>query len=167
MGSDIGVDPAGGPCPYGVGTQRLRRGTAPNDARNHRVLGTFPTALPCDMQDGLPPPEGVFSFFSPDFTQAFAASLSVIVVSELGDKTFFIAAILAMRHPRTVIFSGAIAALGLMTVLSCIMGHALPSMLPKTYTHYAAAALFFVFGLRLLRDVRVARLQDGVYSCMA
>ena len=39
-------------------------------------------------------------------------------MSELGDKTFFIAAILAMRHSRMLVFGGAIAALGLMTVLS-------------------------------------------------
>jgi len=52
------------------------------------------------------------------FLHAFVASLSVIIVSELGDKTFFIAAILAMRHSRLVVFGGAIAALGLMTVLS-------------------------------------------------
>jgi len=52
------------------------------------------------------------------FLHAFVASLSVIIVSELGDKTFFIAAILAMRHSRLLVFGGAIAALGLMTVLS-------------------------------------------------
>lgn len=34
------------------------------------------------------------------FFHAFAASVSVIIVSELGDKTFFIAAILAMKHSR-------------------------------------------------------------------
>ena len=39
-------------------------------------------------------------------------------MSELGDKTFFIAAILAMRHSRLLVFGGAISALGLMTVLS-------------------------------------------------
>jgi putative Ca2+/H+ antiporter (TMEM165/GDT1 family) len=44
--------------------------------------------------------------------------VSVIIVSELGDKTFFIAAIMAMRHPRHTVFLGAITALGLMTVLS-------------------------------------------------
>ncbi|KAG8459147.1 hypothetical protein KFE25_002554 [Diacronema lutheri] len=107
-------------------------------------------------------PDGVFSFFSPQFSQAFAASLSVIVVSELGDKTFFIAAIMAMRHPRGIIFAGAICALGLMTVLSCLMGHALPSMLPKAYTHYAAALLFLVFGVRLLKDA--AQMEGGVAS---
>ena len=52
------------------------------------------------------------------FIHAFVASLSVIIVSELGDKTFFIAAIMAMRHPRLTVFAGAMAALGLMTILS-------------------------------------------------
>lgn len=52
------------------------------------------------------------------FLHAFIASLSVIIVSELGDKTFFIAAIMAMRHSRLIVFSGALGALGLMTVLS-------------------------------------------------
>jgi Ca2+/H+ antiporter, TMEM165/GDT1 family len=37
-------------------------------------------------------------------------------VSEIGDDTFVIAAIMAMRHPRLVVFSGAMAANGLMTV---------------------------------------------------
>lgn len=35
-----------------------------------------------------------------NFWHAFVASVSVIIVSELGDKTFFIAAIMAMRHSR-------------------------------------------------------------------
>ena len=52
------------------------------------------------------------------FIHAFLASLSVIIVSELGDKTFFIAAILAMKNPRLTVFAGAMVALGLMTVLS-------------------------------------------------
>lgn len=52
------------------------------------------------------------------FIHAFIASFSVIVVSELGDKTFFIAAIMAMRHSRITVFSGAISALAIMTILS-------------------------------------------------
>lgn len=55
------------------------------------------------------------------FIHAFIASLSVIVVSELGDKTFFIAAIMAMKHPRLTVFIGAISALALMTLLSGIV----------------------------------------------
>ena len=52
------------------------------------------------------------------FMHAFIATLSVIVVSELGDKTFFISAIMAMRHSRIVVFAGAMAALSLMHVMS-------------------------------------------------
>lgn len=52
------------------------------------------------------------------FLHAFLASLSVILVSEIGDKTFFIAAIMAMRHSRTIVFAGAISSLWLMTILS-------------------------------------------------
>jgi putative Ca2+/H+ antiporter (TMEM165/GDT1 family) len=54
------------------------------------------------------------------FLHAIVASLSVIIVSELGDKTFFIAAIMAMKHPRLTVLSGAISALALMTILSGI-----------------------------------------------
>lgn len=46
------------------------------------------------------------------------ASISVIIVSELGDKTFFIAAIMAMRYNRLIVLAGAMLALGLMTCLS-------------------------------------------------
>jgi hypothetical protein len=36
----------------------------------------------------------------------FTAGLLLITLSELGDKTFFIGAILAMRHPRRWVFLG-------------------------------------------------------------
>jgi hypothetical protein len=38
------------------------------------------------------------------FLHGFVESLSVILVSELGDKTFFIAAILAMRNNKLTVF---------------------------------------------------------------
>ncbi|XP_046748269.1 transmembrane protein 165 [Diprion similis] len=82
---------------------------------------------------------------------AFVASLSVIVVSELGDKTFFIAAIMAMRHPRLTVFSGAISALALMTILSVVFGYA-ATIIPRAYTYYISTALFALFGLKMLRD---------------
>jgi hypothetical protein len=56
------------------------------------------------------------------FIHALVASFSVILVSEIGDKTFFIAAIMAMRHPRMTVFAGAITALALMTILSALFG---------------------------------------------
>ena len=43
-------------------------------------------------------------------------------------------------------------ALAVMHVLSCIMGYALPTLLPVLYTHYASIGLFAYFGYRLLAD---------------
>ena len=43
-------------------------------------------------------------------------------------------------------------ALAAMTVLSALLGWAAPNLISRTYTHYAATILFFVFGLRILYD---------------
>jgi len=80
---------------------------------------------------------------------AFTAGLLLITISELGDKTFFIAVILSMRHPRTLVFAGVIGALAAMTILSVALGQVI-AFLPKIYTHYASIGLFLLFGIKLL-----------------
>ncbi|WP_413200606.1 TMEM165/GDT1 family protein [Nostoc piscinale] len=82
---------------------------------------------------------------------AFTAGLLLITVSELGDKTFFIAVILSMHHSRRLVFAGVTAALAAMTILSVVFGQA-ASLLPKVYIHYAEIALFIAFGIKLLYD---------------
>lgn len=74
----------------------------------------------------------------------------MILVSEIGDKTFFIAAIMAMKQPQKLVFAGAMAALATMTALSAFLGWAAPALISKKWTHWAAVALFFVFGARSL-----------------
>lgn len=51
-------------------------------------------------------------------------------------------------------------ALAAMTVLSSLLGWAAPNLISKTYTHYAATILFFVFGFRILYDAYAAN-GDG------
>ncbi len=80
----------------------------------------------------------------------FLKSWGMILVSEIGDKTFFIAAVMAMRNSRQSVsnrplgrpqdhscsealhsmqvFGGAAGALAAMTVLSALMGWAAPSL---------------------------------------
>jgi hypothetical protein len=53
---------------------------------------------------------------------SFVPSFSLIFLSEIGDKTFFIAALLAARTSRLLTFAGCGAALALMTVISVIIG---------------------------------------------
>ncbi|KAJ3042529.1 hypothetical protein HDV00_007063 [Rhizophlyctis rosea] len=84
--------------------------------------------------------------------KAILMSFLVIVVSEIGDKTFFIAAVMAMRSPRVLILSAAMGALLVMTVLSAFMGHVVPNLISKKHTQMLAALLFLVFGVRMLWD---------------
>lgn len=82
---------------------------------------------------------------------AFTAALSLITISELGDKTFFIAAILATRHARRWVFVGAVAALAAMTMISVLFGQ-IATLLPQIYVQWTEALLFLAFGLKLLYD---------------
>ncbi|MDH6079328.1 TMEM165/GDT1 family protein [Chrysosporum ovalisporum FSS-45] len=82
---------------------------------------------------------------------AFTAGLLLITISELGDKTFFIAVILAMKHSRQLVFIGVSAALAAMTILSVIFGK-IVSFLPQNYLNYAEIFLFLAFGIKLLYE---------------
>ena len=81
-------------------------------------------------------------------------SFAMIIVSEIGDKTFLIAAILAMRHPRLIVFAGAFGSLVVMSILSAELGHLLPTLIPRKWTQVCAALLFLVFGVKMLQEGR-------------
>eukprot|EP01013_Petalomonas_cantuscygni_P008839 TRINITY_DN21589_c0_g1_i1.p1 TRINITY_DN21589_c0_g1~~TRINITY_DN21589_c0_g1_i1.p1 ORF type:complete len:258 (+),score=57.14 TRINITY_DN21589_c0_g1_i1:182-955(+) len=83
---------------------------------------------------------------------AFVSSLIMIIMTEIGDKTFFIAAILCMRHNKSVIFSGALLALAVMTVLSAYLGHIAMHIISPFLTNCIGAALFVIFGIRILKE---------------
>merc|ERR1712080_132210 len=86
-----------------------------------------------------------------NFLHGFLAALSVIIVSELGDKTFFITAILSMKHPRLTVFAGAIISLALMHVMASFFGYA-TTVIPRIYTYYISSILFAIFGLKMLHE---------------
>jgi Ca2+/H+ antiporter, TMEM165/GDT1 family len=100
--------------------------------------------------------------------EAFTAGLLLITASELGDKTFFMAVVLATRYPRKPVLIGVVGALAAMTILSVGIGHFLMllpqfllqhlpsslSFLAKITIQQVAALLFFLFGLKLLYESR-------------
>lgn len=89
-------------------------------------------------------------------------SFTMIIVSEIGDKTFLVAALMAMRHPRLVVFSAAFCALIAMTILSAVLGHAVPHLIPKSVTKFMAAILFLVFGAKMMKEGREMSPDEGV-----
>ncbi|THU67474.1 hypothetical protein C4D60_Mb05t25000 [Musa balbisiana] len=79
--------------------------------------------------------------------EGFTKSLAMTVLSEIGDKTFFAAAILAMRHPRKLVLAGCLAALIVMTILSASLGWVAPNLISRKWSHHVTTVLFFGFGL--------------------
>lgn len=88
------------------------------------------------------------------FWKGFTSGVAMILATEIGDKTFFIAAVLSMRQQRSAVFCGAILSLYVMTVLSSIMGLVLPKIIPVAYTHILGGVLFLYFGVKLLLDAK-------------
>ncbi len=85
---------------------------------------------------------------------AFGASLTAITLAELGDKTFFMALILATRHRARDVFVGAFVALSAVTLMSLALGYGLRELLPPSVVPWLAAALFLGFGIKLLIDAQ-------------
>ena len=82
----------------------------------------------------------------------FLSSFSMILVSEIADKTFFIAAILSGQFNKFIVFSGAFTALILMTVLSVALGQVLLTFLPIEIAELVSNLLFLIFGAISLKD---------------
>jgi hypothetical protein len=87
------------------------------------------------------------------FYQAF----TLVFLSEIGDKTFFVAGLLAMKTSKIVSFLGSMGALGAMTVLSVLIGqvfHAVPSGITDgvPIDDILACIAFAFFGLKTLKD---------------
>lgn len=95
------------------------------------------------------------------FFTAVLESISVTLVSELGDNTFFITAILAMQYSRLVVFLGAFTALSVMHALSVSLGMVM-TIIPKVYTFYASTIMLVFFGMRMLRDAYGMSSDEGL-----
>lgn len=93
------------------------------------------------------------SLLETGFYQAF----SLVFLSEIGDKTFFIAGLLAMKTSRVVSYLGSMGALASMTVLSVLIGqlfHAVPSGFAQgiPLDDVAAVLAFAFFGYKTLSE---------------
>merc|ERR1719401_255042 len=92
--------------------------------------------------------------------------MATIFFSELGDKTFFLAMILATRKGRLLAMLASISALWFMTAISTAIGHVLrrfPGYLGDQFVvQLVAGLLMLLFGIQILREsAPVAKLEEG------
>merc|ERR1712232_1028243 len=83
-------------------------------------------------------------------SEALSSSFFMILATEMGDETFIIAAVMAMRHPKLTVLGGALSALYFMTVLSAGLGVVLPNLISQKTVHSCATVLYTFFGMRLM-----------------
>lgn len=98
---------------------------------------------------------------STGWMDGFLSSWSMILVSEIGDKTFFIAMLMAMRHPKLVVYAGALSALAAMTILSALMGVIVPNLLTVKVTQGLAVVLFLAAGTKIIKDTLAESPDDS------
>ncbi|KAI1851933.1 hypothetical protein JX265_008262 [Neoarthrinium moseri] len=133
----------------------------PNSAAKDHLEVTKPKPKKDWKEDADDGGDGIVQPF-----HSFVLSLTMILVSEIGDKTFLVAALMAMKHDRMLVFSAAFGALLVMTVLSAVLGHTVPTLIPKKFTAFLAAGLFLVFGLKMLREGMAMDPNEGVSAEM-
>ncbi len=92
---------------------------------------------------------------------SFTTSFLAILVCEIGDKTFFLAMIMAMKYNKIVVFIGGFGALAVMTVISAVFGKVIFSFIPKFYTNLIVTLLFFYFGFKLIHEAYTADEEEG------
>lgn len=91
----------------------------------------------------------------------------MIIISELGDKTFFLAAVLSMRaskKDKLKVFLGSIIALALMSLLSVLLGGFIFTWIPTIYTRIASSLLFLIFSALMIREAILSRTSSSSSS---
>eukprot|EP00198_Chlamydomonas_reinhardtii_P012578 XP_001701915.1 predicted protein [Chlamydomonas reinhardtii] len=96
--------------------------------------------------------------------EGLVSGFLLIFFSEIGDKTFFIALLLALKQPKSLVFTGTFGALAVMTVVSVLLGqvlHQVDELVPENgaglpYDDLLAAALLLYFGFKTLKDAKDA-----------
>uniref|UniRef100_A0A7S4MRF1 GDT1 family protein n=3 Tax=Odontella aurita TaxID=265563 RepID=A0A7S4MRF1_9STRA len=87
----------------------------------------------------------------------FYQSFSLVFLSEIGDKTFFVAGLLAAKLSKFVSFIGSLGALAVMTILAVLIGqifHAVPPGITQglPIDDIAAVCAFAFFGVKILAE---------------
>lgn len=96
------------------------------------------------------------------FREGLISGFFLIFFSEIGDKTFFIALLLALQRPKSAVFAGTFGALAVMTVISVGLGrvlHEIDELFPDIgipLDDVLAVALLVFFGIQTLASASEA-----------
>ena len=102
---------------------------------------------------------------SPSALEGLPASFLAVFITEIGDKTFFLSMLLAIRHGKLAVFIATVVAMFFMTLGSTFAGYLLSTSAESLeasaqWMDFVAAALFIAFAAQLLRDAHKLHAKD-------
>ncbi len=77
----------------------------------------------------------------------FVSSFSLILISEMGDKTQISAALFAVQFNPWLVFLGVISAMALLSIMAVFSGKPIVARMDKKMLNLTAAVLFIIIGL--------------------
>ena len=87
-------------------------------------------------------------------------SLATVFISEIGDKTFFIVAILGMKQPKHLIIIANMMAMSLMTFISAFLGYLVPSLIHSQWVAILAGIILIAFGIVMIRERESNKIKE-------
>jgi putative Ca2+/H+ antiporter (TMEM165/GDT1 family) len=87
------------------------------------------------------------------FKDGLTQSYVLILLSEIGDKTFFMITALSAKFNKVMLFIFSVIAMNIMNAVSVGIGAIFPLFLPKIVISFIVIFLFLGFGLKLLYNV--------------
>lgn len=125
----------------------------------------FPSAAQAVVVDTTTTVAAGTSWYASLAQTGFYQAFSLVFLSELGDKTFFIAGLLAMKTSRFISFIGSMSALAVMTMISVVIGqifHVVPAGLADgiPIDDILAVLAFAFFGFKTLKEA--LEMDEGV-----
>lgn len=94
-----------------------------------------------------------------EFFGVASATLGLVALAELGDKTQVVCMTLAARHRAFPVLSGAVLAFMVLNLLAVVFGAAVAAWLPTWLVASVVAVLFAVFGLHALREANAETVE--------
>eukprot|EP00567_Pseudictyota_dubia_P016079 CAMPEP_0197436432 /NCGR_PEP_ID=MMETSP1175-20131217/3881_1 /TAXON_ID=1003142 /ORGANISM="Triceratium dubium, Strain CCMP147" /LENGTH=346 /DNA_ID=CAMNT_0042965723 /DNA_START=79 /DNA_END=1119 /DNA_ORIENTATION=- len=155
--SDSEGDRAIGSIPTWLNSRRMTVAVAAA-AITASLVGPVSPALASSSTEAVASATTMAQQFSEQLSEAgFYQAFSLVFLSEIGDKTFFVAGLLAAKLSKFVSFVGSLGALAVMTILAVLIGqifHAVPPGLTQglPLDDIAAVCAFAFFGVKILAE---------------
>ncbi|CAG9329471.1 unnamed protein product [Blepharisma stoltei] len=89
----------------------------------------------------------ITSEITPSSIEAIASSFAAVFLAEIGDRTFFIIAILAMKNSRSAVFFGNQLTESVIAIIAAFIGAAAVKLIDPLYIQIASCVMFLVYAI--------------------